>query len=159
MGKARKPYEFGVKASIDVTHMNGLMVGASTFPGNRYDAHILSAQLEQTRILFENVGREHKEALGDLSFRSVDRDNSRAEIIHRGKYKALSKQQHRWLNRRQAVSPPQWRGIKFNLGFSLVAQLTLIFCCAVGAYGPARSRSCPATGPMSDCRVRQLNDR
>lgn len=27
-GKARKPYEFGVKASIAVTHKSGLMVGA-----------------------------------------------------------------------------------------------------------------------------------
>ena len=27
-GKARKPYEFGVKASIVVTHKNGLMIGA-----------------------------------------------------------------------------------------------------------------------------------
>jgi IS5 family transposase len=45
-GKARKPYEFGVKASIAVTHKSGLMVGARTFPGNPYDGHILSAQLE-----------------------------------------------------------------------------------------------------------------
>ena len=49
-GKARKPYEFGVKASIAVTHKSGLMVGARTFPGNPYDGHILSAQLEQTNI-------------------------------------------------------------------------------------------------------------
>ena len=47
-GQARKPYELGVKASIAVTHKSGLMVGARTFPGNPYDGHILSAQLEQT---------------------------------------------------------------------------------------------------------------
>ncbi len=35
-GKARKPYEFGVKTSIVVTHKSGLMVGARTFPGNPY---------------------------------------------------------------------------------------------------------------------------
>ena len=56
-GKARKPYEFGVKASIAVTHQSGLMVGARSFPGNPYDGHILSAQLEQTRILPEDVGK------------------------------------------------------------------------------------------------------
>lgn len=38
-GKARKPYEFGVKASIAVAHKNGLVVGARTFPGNPYDGH------------------------------------------------------------------------------------------------------------------------
>ena len=104
-GKARKPYEFGVKASIAVTHKSGLMVGARTFPGNPYDGHILSAQLEQTRILLEAVGREPKEVVVDLGFRGVDRDNPRVEIIHRGKYKSLTKQQRRWLKRRQAVEP------------------------------------------------------
>jgi IS5 family transposase len=41
-GKARKPYEFGVKASIAVTHGKGLVVGARTFPGNPYDGHTLA---------------------------------------------------------------------------------------------------------------------
>jgi len=104
-GKARKPYEFGVKASIAVTHKSGLMVGARTFPGNPYDGHILSAQLEQTRILLEDVGREPKEVVVDLGFRGVDHDNPRVEIIHRGRYKSLTKQQRRWLKRRQAVEP------------------------------------------------------
>lgn len=104
-GKARKPYEFGVKASIVVTHKSGLMVGARTFPGNPYDGHILSAQLEQTNILLEDVGRSPKEVVVDLGFRGVDRDNPQVEIIHRGKYKSLTKQQRRWLKRRQAVEP------------------------------------------------------
>ncbi len=69
-GKARNPYEFGVKASIVVTHKSGLMVGARTFPGNPYDGHILSAQLEQTNILLEDVGRSPKEVVvAGLSWR------------------------------------------------------------------------------------------
>jgi len=47
-GKARKPYEFGVKASIAVTHDKGLVVGARTLSGNPYDGHTLAAQIEQT---------------------------------------------------------------------------------------------------------------
>jgi IS5 family transposase len=104
-GKARKPYEFGVKASIAVTHKSGLIVGARTFPGNPYDGHILSAQLEQTGILLEDVGRIPKEVVVDLGYRGVDRDNPDVEIIHRGKYKSLTAQQRRWLKRRQAVEP------------------------------------------------------
>jgi IS5 family transposase len=104
-GKARKPYEFGVKASIAVTHKSGLMVGARTFPGNPYDGHILSAQLEQTGILLEDVGRIPKEVVVDLGYRGVDRDNPNVEIVHRGKYKSLTAQQRRWLKRRQAVEP------------------------------------------------------
>ena len=104
-GKARKPYEFGVKASIAVTHKSGLVVGARTFAGNPYDGHILSAQLEQTGILLEDVGRIPKEVVVDLGYRGVDCDNPNVEIIHRGKYKSLTAQQRRWLKRRQAVEP------------------------------------------------------
>jgi len=42
-GKARNPYEFGVKVNLAVTHKQGLMVGARSFPGNPYDGHVLSA--------------------------------------------------------------------------------------------------------------------
>lgn len=38
-GKARNPYEFGVKVSLVVTHKQGLMVGARSFPGNPCDGH------------------------------------------------------------------------------------------------------------------------
>lgn len=104
-GKARKPYEFGVKASIAVTHKSGLMVGARTFPGNPYDGHILAAQLEQTSILLEDAGARPRQAIVDLGYRGVDDDNPGIQIIHRGKYKSLTTQQRRWLKRRQAVEP------------------------------------------------------
>ena len=104
-GKARKPYEFGVKTSIAVTHKSGLMVGARTFPGNPYDGHALNQQLEQTTILLEDTGRSPKQVIVDLGYRGVDRDNPTVQIIHRGKYKSLTKQQRRWLKRRQAVEP------------------------------------------------------
>ena len=42
-GRARKPYEFGVKSAMVVSHKDGLMLAARTFPGNPYDGHILSA--------------------------------------------------------------------------------------------------------------------
>ena len=56
-------------------------------------------------ILLEDVGREPKEVVVDLGFRGVDRDNPQVQIIHRGKYKSLTRQQRRWLKRRQAVEP------------------------------------------------------
>jgi IS5 family transposase len=104
-GKARKPYEFGVKASIAVTHKSGLMVGARTFPGNPYDGHVLNQQLEQTTILLEDTGKVPKQVIVDLGYRGVDQDNPAVEIIHRGRYKSLTNQQRRWLKRRQAVEP------------------------------------------------------
>ncbi len=81
------------------------MVGARTFPGNPYDGHVLSAQLEQTTILLEDTGKKPKEAIVDLGYRGVDDDNPGVEIIHRGKYKSLTKTQRKWLKRRQAIEP------------------------------------------------------
>ena len=37
LAKARKPYEFGVKVSVAVTHRQGLMVGARSFTSSPYE--------------------------------------------------------------------------------------------------------------------------
>ena len=104
-GKARKPYEFGVKVSLAVTHKQGLMVGARSFPGNPYDGHVLSAQLEQTSNLLQDLGRSPKQVIVDLGYRGVDADNPGIQIIHRGKYKSLTDHEKRLLKRRQAIEP------------------------------------------------------
>ena len=104
-GKARKPYEFGVKSAVVVSHQHGLMLGARTFPGNPYDGHILSAVLEQATNLTQDLGLKLKHIVVDLGFRGVDADNPDKEIIHRGKFKRLSAQQKGWLKRRSAVEP------------------------------------------------------
>ena len=104
-GKARKPYEFGVKSSLAITHKQGLIVGARTFPGNPYDGHTLAAQLEQTRIFLENVGTEPKEVFVDLGYRGVDHQNPGVTIHHRGKHRSMTQEQRRWLKRRQSIEP------------------------------------------------------
>ena len=136
-GKARKPYEFGVKASIAVTHRSGLVVGARTFPGNPYDGHILSAQLEQTGVLLEDAGAQPKQVVADLGFRGVDDDNPGVQIIHRGKYKSLTRQQRRWLKRRQAVEPA--------IGH-LKSDTRMDRCWLQGAMGDALHAVCCAAG-------------
>jgi transposase, IS5 family len=106
-GKARKPYEFGVKVSLAVTHQNGLMVGARSFPGNPYDGHTLAEQLEQTNTLLQDIGTTPIVAVVDLGFRGVEVEAAvgAVQIIHRGKFKSLDAQQRRWLKRRQAIEP------------------------------------------------------
>ena len=42
-----------------VSHQDGLMLGARTFPGNPYDGHILSAVLEQAAKLLDLTELEH----------------------------------------------------------------------------------------------------
>ncbi len=86
---ARKPYEFGVKVSVAVTHKQGLLVDARSFTGNPYDGHILSAQMEQSTILLQDLNVAPKQAVVDLGFRGkeVDQANPDLEIIHRGRIK------------------------------------------------------------------------
>ena len=81
------------------------MGGARSFPGNPYDGHVLSAQLEQTTNLLQDQGRSPKQVIVDLGYRGVDADNPGVQIIHRGKYKSLSDQDKRLLKRRQAIEP------------------------------------------------------
>jgi transposase, IS5 family len=88
-----------------VTHLRGLMVGARSFTGNPFDGHTLAAQLEQTTNLLQDVGRAPKQVIVDLGYRGVDTDNPGVQIIHRGKYKSLTKLQRKWLKRRQAIEP------------------------------------------------------
>ena len=50
-GKARTPYEFGVKVTIATTLKEGLVVGMRSMPGNPWDGHTLAETLEQVEIL------------------------------------------------------------------------------------------------------------
>src|SRR4030065_14076 len=104
-GKARKPYEFGVKSAVIIAHKSGLMLGAKTFPGNPYDGHTLNAILKQSAKLTHDVGATLKQVVVDLGFRGGHAGNHDKQIIHRGKIKSMSPQQKGWLRRRQAIEP------------------------------------------------------
>jgi IS5 family transposase len=99
-GKARKPYEFGVKVGIAVTARKGLVVGARSFAGNPYDGDTLHEQLEQVEIV---SGQKPKTAIVDLGYRG--REVEGVQVLHRGKPKTLTRRQWAWVKRRQAVEP------------------------------------------------------
>jgi transposase, IS5 family len=110
-GKARQPYEFGVKTSLCTLHSHSLIVGARTFPGNPYDGHTLEQQLEQTATLLQDItiqGQPVKPTtvIADLGYRSQD-NNAIPDVtlIHRGRHASLTQEQRRWLKRRQAIEP------------------------------------------------------
>ena len=103
--KARHPDEFGVKVSVAVTHQHGLMVGARSFAGNPYDGHTLRSQLEQTGILLQDLNvPAPKVVVVDLGYRGHDVPAG-VQVIHRGRYKSLTRQQKTWFRPRQAVEP------------------------------------------------------
>jgi transposase, IS5 family len=98
-GKARQPYEFGVKVSFALTEKHGLIVGARAFPGTPYDGYTLAEQLEQSFILLQDLPGtpQPKTVLVDLGFRGVDVEVSSVHLIDRGKHKTLTSTQRRWL--------------------------------------------------------------
>ena len=99
-GKARTPYEFGVKTSIAVTAREGIVVGMRSMPGSPYDGHTLASQLEQVEIL---SGTMPKLALADRGYRGAQPPAGvRLLLSHtRGLPRALK----RLLKRRQAIEP------------------------------------------------------
>lgn len=100
-GKARQPYEFGVKTGFAVTHKKGLIVGVRTFPETPYHAPTMVKQLvEQTRFLLEDHGTCPKPVYMDLGYSAVDHTDPDVQIIHRGKYKSIAKANKKRLKRR-----------------------------------------------------------
>ena len=104
-GKARQPYEFGVKVGVASTLKGNLIVGARTFAGNPYDGHTLHEQLEQTTILMQDSQVHPETVFVDLGYRGVDADNPEVRIVHRGKSRRISEQERKQLRRRQAIEP------------------------------------------------------
>ncbi|TSE29268.1 Transposase DDE domain protein [Tepidimonas taiwanensis] len=104
-GKARTPYEFGVKVGIVSTLRHNLIVGARAFHGNPYDGHTLASQLEQASILMQDLGITPHTVFVDLGYRGVDGDNPNVRLIHRGKLKRISARERAQLKRRQAIEP------------------------------------------------------
>ena len=104
-GKSRNPYEFGVKVGIATTLKGTLIVGARAFPGNPYDGHTLSEQVEQASILMQALDTKPNKAIVDLGYRGVDKANPDIDIKHRGKFKSLTDEDKKDLKRRQAIEP------------------------------------------------------
>lgn len=99
-GKARTPYEFGVKVSIAVTAKEGIVVGMRSMPGNPYDGHTVDSQLEQVSIL---TGHTPKIALVDRGYRGVEAaSGTRLLVSHT---RSLPRSLKALLKRRQSIEP------------------------------------------------------
>ncbi|ODS94980.1 MAG: transposase [Lautropia sp. SCN 69-89] len=99
-GKARTPYEFGVKVSIATTLKEGLVVGMRSMPGNPYDGHTLSETLEQVGILAE---RAPTTAIVDKGYRGVEVEGVR--ILRSGQKRGITRTLKAMIKRRSAIEP------------------------------------------------------
>lgn len=99
-GKARTPYEFGVKVSIATTHKEGFVVGARSMPGNPYDGHTLAEALEQSAILSETPIHT---AVVDRGYRGIDVSGVR--ILRSGQRRGITRTLKAMIKRRSAIEP------------------------------------------------------
>ena len=99
-GKARIPYEFGVKVSITTTHKEGLIVGMRSMPGNPYDGHTLAEALEQAAILCDATPEV---AIVDRGYKGVAVDG--VKIYHPGLRRGITRGHRAMIRRRSAIEP------------------------------------------------------
>ena len=99
-GKARTPFEFGVKVSIVTTLKEGLVVGARSMPGDPYDGHTLHDALEQAEILSED---KRLMAFVDRSYRGVE--VAGVQIWKSGQRRGVTRGLKAMIKRRSAIEP------------------------------------------------------
>lgn len=100
-GKAHKPYEFGSKVSLAVTHKEGFCIGIQACPDNPYDGHTLDGQLDQVQAL---TGQAPKRVFADKGYKGHGIRAGRCEVYLSGTRK-LPQKLKRELRRRSAIEP------------------------------------------------------
>ena len=99
-GKARTPYEFGVKVAIATTLKEGFVVGARSMPGNPYDGHTLAETLEQAAILSDSTIHT---AVVDRGYKGVEVPGVR--ILRSGQKRGVTRTLKAMIKRRSAIEP------------------------------------------------------
>jgi len=102
-GKARAPYEFGVKVSLTTTNKRAkggqFILHAKALPGNPYDGHTLREVLAETEAL---TGREIERVYVDKGYRGHDAPRPN-RVFRSGQKRGVHGQIKKELRRRSAV--------------------------------------------------------
>ena len=102
-GKARTPYEFGVKVSLTTTNKRckggQFILHAKALPGNPYDGHTLKDVIEETEAL---TGREIERAYVDKGYRGHDAPKP-YRVFKSGQKRGVHGQIRKELRRRSAI--------------------------------------------------------
>ena len=104
-GKARAPYEFGIKVSLTTTNKRckggQFILHARALPGNPYDGHTLKEVIEETEAL---TGREIERAYVDKGYRGHDAPKP-YRVFRSGQKRGVHGQIKKELRRRSAIEP------------------------------------------------------
>jgi IS5 family transposase len=99
-GKARTPYEFGVKVSIATTLKEGVVVGCRSMPGNPYDGHTLNETIEQVEIMTDV---RPTMAIVDKGYQGAQVGG--VQILRSGQRRGITKTMKAMIKRRSAIEP------------------------------------------------------
>ena len=99
-GKARQPYEFGVKVTVATTHREGLVVGMRSLPGNPYDGHTLPKAIEQVSLL---IAQKPKAVFVDKGYRGVSVEG--VTIWRSGQKRGVTPSIKKAIHRRSTIEP------------------------------------------------------
>lgn len=99
-GKIHKKYEFGCKASIVLTHKEGLALDVRAIHGNPYDGHTLVEAIKKAEI---NSTIKIETVFVDKGYRGHCLEGKQVYIS--GQKKGITKWVYSQLKRRQAIEP------------------------------------------------------
>jgi transposase, IS5 family len=99
-GKAAKPYEFGCKVSLVVTHKQGLALSSMALPENEFDGHTLNKSLRKAEEL---TGTNILEGFVDKGYKGHEVNDTK--IYMSGQKRGITKAIKKRLKRRSAIEP------------------------------------------------------
>jgi IS5 family transposase len=99
-GKAAKPYEFGCKVALVVTHKQGLALSSQALATNAFDGHTLKASLQNAASLARTP---IEQAFVDKGYRGHDVEGTQVYIS--GQRRGLTRSLKKRLKRRSAIEP------------------------------------------------------
>lgn len=99
-GKARKPYEFGVKVSIGVTYKEGFVVDSQAMHGKPYDGHTLKQVLNSIET---NTQVRPETCFVDKGYRGHKVTD--VAVYQSGQRKGMTKSLKKQLKRRSMIEP------------------------------------------------------
>lgn len=99
-GKAAKPYEFGCKVALIVTHKQGLALSSQALSTNVYDGHTLKASLQNASALAQAT---IDQAFVDKGYRGHEVEA--AQVYISGQRRGLTRSLKKSLKRRSAIEP------------------------------------------------------
>lgn len=99
-GKARSPYEFGVKVAIATTLKEGLVVGMRSMPGNPWDGHTLAETIEQVTIL---ANHRPKTVIVDKGYQGIQLKG--LQVLRSGQKRGITRTLKTMIKRRSAIEP------------------------------------------------------